>query len=163
MLIGIAGPKGVGKTTVADALATHLGATRISFADPLKHMMRTLLLYTEAGKLPEDKAAAIPELQGRDLRYLLQTLGTEWGRNLVGTNIWTDLARTRLRRLGDVIIDDVRFPSERDMIHEEGGLVIGLRRSGVEYTMEHESEVPLSGVKYLENNEGIVERIAAML
>lgn len=170
MIIGIAGPKGVGKTTVAKAIVKTVEGRVMSFADPIRDMMDALMMHTGipnvADYLHRDKDRAIPQLQGRNMRYLMQTLGTEWGRVLVGTNLWTDLAAARARKYeGLVIFDDVRFPSEVAMIEREGGFIIGLKRSGIEYEMTHASEEPLTGVPYLTNSspEEVAEVIANMI
>jgi hypothetical protein len=118
---------GCGKTTVASML----GGTRISFADPLRAMIRTMMI--EAGIHPDAalrlltiyKEMPIPELGGRSARYLLRTLGTEWGRDLIDVNIWTDIAMRKVARVkGLAVIDDLRFPnSEREAVLRAQGEV----------------------------------------
>ncbi len=73
--IGLAGPMGAGKTTIADLLVAEHQYTRLSFAEPLRYVTRTLL-----GR-PIDKkhdrttlqrvggAARSPDWQGIDTPY----------------------------------------------------------------------------------------------
>ena len=71
---------------------------------------------------------------GKSIRYMLQTLGTEWGRNLIHPDIWILEAERRLKQMSNandtdgVIITDCRFPNEADKIHEMGGKVIRIVR-----------------------------------
>lgn len=74
--------------------------------------------------------AIIPRL-GRTLRYMLQRIGTDWGRNLIHPDIWTMIAQQRLRQITEreaCIIDDVRFENEYAMLREEGALMVRVNR-----------------------------------
>jgi hypothetical protein len=148
-LIGLYSPApGCGKTTAAGLL----GGTRIGFADPLRAMIRTMMI--EAGIHPDTaerlltiyKEMPIPQLGGRSARYLLRTLGTEWGRDLINVNIWTDIAMGKVARAkGLVVIDDMRFPQERDAILKAQGEVWRIDRPGREADPEHSSDAALEG------------------
>lgn len=161
MLIGLYSPEPQsGKSTVAALLQDKHGFTTKSFAAPIKRMV-TDLLYSN-GIDPElvtdymghKKEETIPEI-GASFRYLAQTLGTEWGRNLVSSNIWVDAAMGTLEdRL--VVFDDVRFPNEYKAIREEGGQVWRITRTGTGTRTKHGSEGLLEGEEFDEeiNNDG---------
>jgi hypothetical protein len=57
------------------------------------------------------EAKTIPEV-----RTLLQRLGTEVGRNLLGQNIWVDAVRKKIENLAlegkNVVVTGIRFPNE---------------------------------------------------
>jgi len=151
-IIGIAGPKGVGKTTVGCELSRLLPTTlQISFADPLKDMLAILLEYggiddpRDLMSDPIRKEERLDILQGHTPRECLQTLGTEWGRDRVGINLWTSICMTRIERSNAqyAIVDDVRFPSEVAAIADRKGVVFKLRREDVKQTYEHDSEQDL--------------------
>jgi hypothetical protein len=132
MIIGIAGRKGSGKSTVADKLC-EVNACRLSFAGPLKLMTRQLLRCLGTSEydihdMEHDKEQIVPAL-GISYRVILQTLGTEWGRNL-HSNIWLLCAgHSVLTCESDhIVFDDVRFGNEADFIRSNGGLVIHLMR-----------------------------------
>lgn len=134
---------GCGKTSAASML----GGTRVSFADPLRAMVRSMMI--EAGIHPDAalrlltiyKEMPIPELGGRSARYLLRTLGTEWGRELVNVNIWTNIAMAKVARTkGLVVIDDLRFPQEREAILRAQGEVWRIDRPGHDANPEHSSD-----------------------
>lgn len=122
-LIGIVGYKGSGKTTAARALSDiYPGVYMYAFAQPIKHM-----LSIGFGVNPEEKAAPLYPGSNVTVGMALQTLGTEWGRNLVGKNVWVDIAEkayTDMSDGGTMIIHDVRFLSEADFIRRAGGVLI---------------------------------------
>jgi len=148
-IIGLAGPKGVGKSTYANQLVFDMYKTRewsdairiISFASPLKEMLGCIVHKDYI----EDKERVIPNL-GVSARHCLQTLGTEWGRNLISDSIWIDITRHRIEESDATvfIIDDVRFDNEAEMIRDMGGEVWKLSRSGVNEDDAHISESGVS-------------------
>jgi hypothetical protein len=148
-IIGLAGPKGVGKSTYANQLVFDMYKTRewsdairiISFASPLKEMLGCIVHKDYI----EDKERIIPNL-GVSARHCLQTLGTEWGRNLISDSIWIDITRHRIEESNATvfIIDDVRFDNEAEMIRDMGGEVWKLSRSGVNEDDAHISESGVS-------------------
>jgi len=142
-LLGFCGPAQAGKTTAACTVVGRFpGWTRISFADPLRAMLRALGLTPEDMSDRKEEPMAI--LCGRTPRYALQTLGTEWGRRLVGDDIWLRAAEQRVKHLlcagHSVVIDDVRFDNEAEMIRERGGRVVLLARPGFSASRAHASE-----------------------
>lgn len=139
-LIAFSGLAGAGKTSAARWLEREHGFARLSFAWPLKTMMRVL---TDAS----DKNAAPPELCGKTLREAYQTLGTEWGRGLVGDDIWLRNMEKRLWHChvngrNRIVVDDVRFDNEAELVRENG-TVIQVNRPGTAQ-MDHASEKLLS-------------------
>ena len=122
-LIGIHAPgPGSGKTTIANFLVEEHNYHRIPFAEPLKLMMRTLLQHFGYSELFVDKLLNDPVLKEQILpelgvtpRSMMQTLGTEWGRNLVHPEIWLLAWKNSVEELniyGNVVVDDIRFPNE---------------------------------------------------
>ena len=152
-IIGMVGPKGVGKTTFANQLANHTGcqAAVLSFADPLRVMAMAMGIDSKQLILPELKHEVIPEL-GVTPRHVLQSLGTEWGRKCIHPDVWVWAMQRQIERhvaeyhgSGDVLIfiDDCRFANEAQWILNHGGMLIEVEREGVEYTGEHSSEMPM--------------------
>lgn len=141
------GPKGVGKSTLAAMMSENEAIPNpieiLSFATPLKRMAASILppeAFTPEGK--EDPKFGIC---GKTPRHILQTLGTDWGRMMVGSNIWVEAMRNRILASDApvVIIDDLRFENEWALVKELGGIVIRLERKGIAYTGEHASEQPI--------------------
>ena len=141
-----------GKTTIANYLNNH-GYRTISFASPLKTMVRVFLrefgLHHETidQYLFINKEYPIPEV-GVSARHLCQTLGTEWGRACVHPEIWVNVWRrgveSSLKRGIDVVADDCRFPNEFRTIKELGGEIWRIERPGFVFSGSHVSEGALN-------------------
>ena len=132
-LIGFCGPAGCGKTFAATHLAASFGYSRVRFAGPLKAMCKALGM-TDAEIDGPAKEQSCDLLGGRTPRWAMQTLGTEWGRDLIDPDLWVRAwERQALSFLdaGDpVVVDDVRFANEAAAIWQRGGVLIRLDRAG---------------------------------
>jgi hypothetical protein len=140
-LIAFTGAAQSGKTTCAKYLADKFRFGVLSFASPLKRMLSAITSI-------DDKEATPPVLCGKTVRHAMQTLGTEWGRYLIGPDIWIRAAEREYHRIlstgvRGVTIDDARFDNEAQLVHELGGLVIELDRPG-SARMAHVSECGIS-------------------
>jgi hypothetical protein len=134
-LIGLIGKKGSGKDTAAEALET-LGFQNVKFAGALKAMLRTLLAYqgvdeATIGRMIDGDLKEVPTeyLAGKTPRFAMQTLGTEWGRTLIGPDFWLDAAMKKAAT-GDTVITDCRFPNEVEAVNANGGTVIRIVAEG---------------------------------
>lgn len=120
LIIALHGEKESGKTTAARALDLPV----YSFAEPLRLMLKVLLLYAGVSYsdlsryLRGDKTAIIPAPVNVSGRHLMQTLGTEWGREHVRGTLWSDLLihKVMSSAKGIVVIDDLRFPEEHEAL-----------------------------------------------
>jgi hypothetical protein len=129
------------------------GYQNVKFAGALKEMIRTLLAYQglDAGtidRMIEGDLKEVPTdyLAGKTPRFAMQTLGTEWGRDLIGKNFWVG---TAMRRAGGQpsVITDVRFHNELDAVVEAGGVNVGIVAEWVKpVDGEHESEALIDGI-----------------
>lgn len=148
-LIAITGRAGSGKDTLASLLAADRDARIYSFALPIKQCLNAMFGWTmELWNDREWKETVIPWL-GQSPRYLAQTLGTEWGRELVHPELWVLLAANRYqehRRLSDTpfIIPDCRFDNEAGIVHTLGGVVIRVVRDSAQAVNPHKSEGGIS-------------------
>ena len=157
---------GSGKSTVANMTWDF---KKISFASPMREFCANLLsalghdgvvLLRDRDK-KEEKIAEI----GVSPRQMMQTLGTEWGRSCIHPELWRMVAAGAVeqqQKLGrDVVIDDVRFPNEAEMVHRLGGELWLVDRPGVVYEGEHASEGALADVlpDVVVNNSGSLEHL----
>lgn len=118
MLIGLTGPAGAGKDTVAGILRTHYGYTQLSFAATIKNMLR--LIEAEEPSKVEDKEKLVAGFNFT-YRKAMQTLG-DWGREL-DPDIWIKLTMWRVCP-NKTVISDVRFNNEAEAIRRVGGRVV---------------------------------------
>jgi hypothetical protein len=143
LVVGITGTAGSGKTAAARIMCDRYDFSRVRLAEPIKRMARALGLTHDqvAGPL---KDIPLDELCGKTPRYVMQTLGTEWGRRMVGEDIWVRVAEKEIRRLMSngvsVVVDDVRFPDEAAMIKKLGGAVVRIESPVITQSTAHESE-----------------------
>lgn len=130
-LIGLCGRKRSGKTTAAEILVEELGYAHLSFAEPIRRAVADILAVSRA-ELEAIKEDAIDWLDGRTPRDMMQTMGTEWGRDRVHPELWVrkcmrDASAFR-ERGKPVVISDVRFDNEAWAIRDAGGIVIDISR-----------------------------------
>jgi len=144
MRIAFAGPRGVGKTTLAEHLVQRHGFTRRSLAEPIKKIIAECLrdshdrfgflmrwaerLWPNGSLTTQAKFATQASrlfATETDPGKLAQKLGTDIGRAL-DPDVWV---RYFLRRLppGNVVCDDVRFANEVRELHRVGFMLIRLQ------------------------------------
>lgn len=149
-IIGIGGALRSGKDTVADYLVEKHGYVKFGMSDPLAKALYTLnpivsskakgwfrpkvveLRYAElADSVGYVEAKKLPEV-----RALLQRLGTEVGRDMLGQNTWVNAARNSMQKELDkgnsVVLTGVRFPNESEMIETLDGHTLLITRPETE-------------------------------
>lgn len=147
-LIGLTGKARSGKDTVAKMLQDGRAVKLISFAEPIRDALRGMIGLTDEhfhGSLKEVPLGWID----KSPRQLMQTLGTQWGRELVDDQLWIKLAQKNILNylsLGvNVVVTDVRFENEAKLIRDMGGFVWHVKRDGVQAVAAHASE---AGVEF---------------
>jgi len=108
-LIGLAAAAGSGKDTAADHLCARYGFVRASFAEAPRVMLEALLSHIGVDHAwlhePRLKESPMPVLE-HSYRTLMQTLGTEWGRNMVGHGLWVRVGGQPVAEVALVVADD---------------------------------------------------------
>lgn len=150
MIIGIAGRAGAGKDTVADYIITKLdNHVKMSFANPLKDMLRVGLDLTW-DQLYGNKKEIIDPRYGCTPRYIMQTLGTEWGRELIHNDLWVLIAtQSKDNRR---VYADVRFENEAKFIRETGHLIYVNRGAVIDMNHASEAGIIVKASDYWINN-----------
>jgi hypothetical protein len=150
-VIGFTGYKGSGKDTAAVVLE-QFGFEHMKFAGPIKVMLTTLLIYQNVDEVIIDRMIEgdlkeVPSifLGGKSPRYAMQTLGTEWGRNLMGEDFWVKIFTNAVD--GPTVVSDVRFPNEVEAIQEMGGQVLRVKRAGQASNDLHPSEALIDSLQ----------------
>lgn len=139
-VIGIHGLARTGKDTVANFILAHRGGYLYSFADPIRAMLMPIGIDMNDPYWQARKEEVIPAL-GVSPRRMMQTLGTEWGRELINPDLWLILAKQRLLNYGaGMVIADVRFENEAAWVRNQGGRVIHVIRKLAVPVAAHVSE-----------------------
>lgn len=170
VLVGLCGKKGSGKDEAYKILNRIYNYQNVKFAGPLKDMLRALLKVQNipsdiTERMIEGDLKEVPSfyLGGKTPRYIMQTLGTEWGRVLIDSKLWINAFHNSLR-LDDpkmrYACTDVRYQNEGDVIHDLGGFIIRLNRNTDNNNFSsHSSETEIDSlvVDYEIDNNGTLE------
>lgn len=128
LVIAFTGLAGSGKSTAAAHLVNAHGFARSRFAGPLKAMLAAFGL--SPAEIDGDRKEFPSDLLcGRTPRWAMQSLGTEWGRELIGGDVWIRAWRASLPA-SNVVVDDCRFPNEAEAVYAVGGVLIHVERPG---------------------------------
>ena len=111
-----------------------------------------------------------PYLLGQTPRVAMQTLGTEWGRDCIHNDIWTQVAMSQAERSIEdgtpVVITDARFPNEFEAVEAVFPLAafVYIERPGIQ-PMTHVSEQYVQGREYdiRITNEDTIEALVLTL
>ena len=180
-IIAFVGAAGAGKTTAASyvvkigpSLTPKVEMRRYNFATPIKQMVVALLMACGVEQKlarpmvtdPTLKGVPVPEVGGFTPRTLMQTIGTEWGREVMHEDFWITLAlhkiNTAIQKGYGVVYDDLRFENEANMVRALGGAVVGIR--GRKATLDPTSAAHASENHYPEpdfwiENDGTEEKL----
>lgn len=179
-LIGVNGYARSGKDTIANILVEQCGFKRVAFADKLREAAYALnptvswdykfgLAY--GAKSITTLQAVIDEFGwdgykktgwGKAIRELLQRLGTEVGREILGDTIWVDAVLRDLDDDGLYVFTDCRFENEAEAVTNLWGHVWRVDRPGVGPANDHISEIGLDDWNFdvRINNAGSIQDLA---
>ena len=171
MLIGLVGPIGSGKDTVAERLVTHHGYKRDSFAKSLKDAVSSMFNWdremlegntTSSRHWREQPDKFWSKKMGKEVtpRWVLQYFGTEVMRQGMYDAIWVDSVIGRYKG-ENTVVSDTRFQNEIKTIKAHGGKILLVKRGPIPTREEmqkqgvHQSEWDWVGSDFdyiIENN-----------
>lgn len=165
MIIGMCGWMGSGKDSAADVLVSEYGFLKTSMAAALRQECKwaQATFDVPAGAPPDIEHIILNRLAHVDIkptsvpaRRLLQWYGTEY-RRAQDPDYWVKQIESVLNHAMDVVISDIRFPNEADMIHRHGGQLWLIRRDSVRpaqvlHSSEMLPEMDLKWDAILDNN-----------
>jgi len=175
-LIGLYSPAPQSGKTFTASVLEQSGYKTMSFAEPIKKMAMEFIMSFGYSKeqavrfVWASKEETIPTIKAT-ARRILQTLGTEWGRNCIGSEVWLDCMMSRVAshlKDGDskIIIDDVRFQNEAELIKKMGGEMWMIVRPSAQRNTTHESEGALDKWKSFDQviiNDGTIADFRAKI
>lgn len=141
-VIGVLGSIGAGKGTVSDMIVEKHNFTKDSFAGTLKDVCASMFNWprellegdtTESREWREQvdpfwaQKLQLPEFTPR---FALQHIGTDVIRKNFCDDMWMFTLENRLLKSGkDVVIADVRFPNEIELVKSLGGRLVEVHRN----------------------------------
>jgi len=170
ILIGISGKKGHGKDTAAKHLEEKHNFRVIHFADPLKEACKSLFLMND-DQLYGSRKEEVDPRWGVSPRTVMQKLGTDICRVEmdkvipgIGDSFWLrrlEIELIELLESGiDVVIADVRYPNEVQLVKKYNGTTLNIVRGEINTKDAHISENALNGTVFdhvINNDAGITE------
>lgn len=145
---------GSGKDEVGNILGLS-GWSRVALADPIKDAVlavNPIVNISNSGdSVVQVRVSDLVDASGWDdakrnteVRRLLQRFGTDFVRNVIGPDIWVTIARAKIIHFmnvlkTNVVVTDVRFENEADMVTSMGGKVYWVMRPGTSIS-QHASE-----------------------
>ena len=125
-LIRLTGEAGSGKDTVGQILSNDHGYIRESFKENIIYPLANIFDISPSifcdRELKEKPSAS---LFGQSPREVMQSFGTDWGRNMIHPDIWVNHTKRNILELLDknfkVVVTDVRYNNEAEMIRDLGG------------------------------------------
>ena len=150
-IIALSGFARSGKDEVSKVLVEEFGFKKVAFADKLREMLYQLnpIVEGESGgdlRLLQEVIVKFgwdgykETIWGKEIRRLLQRLGTEAGRETLWDSIWIDAALMGHGPTDKIVISDARFINEFDAVTDRGGQVWRVDRPGVGPANDHKSE-----------------------
>jgi hypothetical protein len=150
-IVGICGNKFHGKDTIADYLVKNYGYSKISFGDPIKYALKSIFHFTDE-QLWGNQKEVVDEYWKITPRETMQYVGTECFRECfgsrfphIGEKIWLMSLQQEMEIMikngkNKIVIPDVRFPNEADLIRQLNGKLIKVIRPALQSNDDHASE-----------------------
>ncbi len=167
VIVGLSGYARSGKDTAAQVLVDRFGFKRVAFADTLRSMLYAInpvvpdSIHGRVAELVDAEGWDVAKEQYPEVRQLLQRLGTEAGRNILGEDVWVDAAMRNLHPAGRYVFTDVRFRNEALAVtsFQVNGELWRIERTGVGPANDHVSEVGLDDWEFdtIILNQGLAE------
>lgn len=185
-ILGLTGFARSGKDTVADYLVENYGFQKVSFAAPLKDMLRRLnpIVGSQLVRNAQDNTARPIRLEdlysqykdhegvknspyGEEVRDLWQRLGTDCVR-AEDEEFWVRAAMGQLSEGGRYVFTDCRFPNESQAIIDSSAKYASIwrvSRPGVQAVNGHVSEqyVGKLGENAVVTNDGTLDELYSVL
>lgn len=130
MLVAICGRKRVGKDTLADYLSQNFNYKKVSFAEPIKYISKYLFDLTDEEIENKEEKLNSWNFTARDTFLSIGNLLRQI--NLPGLdNIWNYKVEKEISSCKKIVISDLRYLHEANLIRRYGGIIIKIKRDSV--------------------------------
>lgn len=170
MLIGLAGKRGVGKSTAARILVKEFGFIEAAFAEPFKEGLAHIFGWSIGSMYaPEEKEEMT--VYGFSRREAMQFIGQSF-RERFGNDIWIKVfeeqRKAELNADYNIVLCDIRHENEAEFVRKKDGVIIHImsyeRVKNEDPVIDtHVSELGLSiepDLDYVIVNDGSIQAFA---
>ena len=181
-MIGLLGKKYCGKDTAARVLILKHKFIRMAFGDPIKNISKELFNFSD-DQLYGNNKETIDNYWNIAPRKIFQYLGTDIFRKdikkilpHIDDNFWVLCLEKKYKEImlnnsnnnidTNIVITDVRYQNELDMIHKNGGIIIKINRPDNINIDDHESENYIDYIKnydYCINNNASIDDLSEQI
>tara|TARA_R110000764_G_scaffold136846_1_gene224757 strand:+ start:110 stop:655 length:546 start_codon:yes stop_codon:yes gene_type:complete len=126
-LIGLSGKARGGKDAAGDHIRDMCGFSTYAMAAPVKEACRVIFGW-DYRHLHGHLKDVLDPIYNVTPRAAIQKLGTEFGRNMINNDIWTIKAENEIKARSNLVITDIRYNNEAELILENGGIIIDIKR-----------------------------------
>lgn len=182
-IIGLNGKAGSGKTTTAKYLINRLGdrhkIINLSFATPLKKLISELFNIPLSSFYDSKETPIFIGNPGGLItpRELMQFIGTDLFRDSITQkwpfigNVWVNKMKIEIMNNSTadfILIDDVRFKDEAELIKSLHGIIINIYRESKNdftshFNLNHSSEQQIIKGDYIINNNKDLENLYSQI
>ena len=154
MIIGLAGYARSGKDTVAQILVDNYKFKRVAFADKVREFVYALDLPMDPSFDESVTTKTVVNVNGwekaknfKTIRKTLQDVGLA-AREVFGPDFWVKQAMREISPEDNIVITDVRFPNEAEMVKKLNGQIWRVIRPGISAVNSHISENALDNYEF---------------
>lgn len=154
MLIGIIGNAYAGKDTCANYIVKKYKYQKKAFADPIREIVKIMFMFSDNDVLIPKLKTKIDPVFNESPRSAMQLIGTDLVRKHYSQDFWLHHMKQRLNPNVNIVISDIRFQNEANMVLKHGGILIKIIRYDTNDNHISERGVKdITGFKYIIYND----------
>lgn len=162
-IIGVTGNANSGKDTLADYIISNKNNSFVKYAlaKPIKDIMIEHLGFTYEQCYDQKLKQIEDDFWGISPREVMLLIGTKMFRENWRYDFWVKLMEKKIidNSEENIIVSDVRFANEAEMIKSHGGIIVNVKRPNNPIKVNHISENGLSNdlIDYTIINDSTIE------